>query len=317
MIEIEQLFVPVDFSRSSRAAVELARHITAQNLMLAHVIAPMTSAQRATLFPYAAMGEDLGEFEQELMAHTREALWRQFELEESCAELECTVGQPREALPELLLRSSCDMVVMGAFGEGGPMPEALGSTAARMLRACSCPVLLTRDMDRKPRIARILCALDLTGQSTHVLEVALALAIRLDADLIPLFVLPDPLTHDSHNLLAHHLNYSPEQLLAKERPKIEALFERTYKSLEIPYPHRDRCAALWSQRRAVAGPIARTIVEQASLSDSDLIVLGSRNLHSPHSSQLGRTAWTVSRHTLTHTLIVPATHESTLLGSDD
>lgn len=324
MFEIDQIFVPVDFSRSARAALHLARtlpgaapHATPR-LQLAHVIEPMPPAVHAALFPYAAMGEDLSDFEQEMMAHTEAELARTFELEESGQEtLECEVGEVREVLPEMLLRSSSSMVVMGAFGQGGAMPEALGSTAARMLRACSCPVLLARDMDLKPRIRRILCAVDLTPQSTHVLEVALSLAIGLKADFVPLFVLPDPLTHDAHNLLSHYLKYSPELLLARERQKIEALFERTFKSVEIPYPHREHCAQLWRQRKAVAGPIARTIVEQAHATDSDLVILGTRDLHSTHSSQLGRTCWEVTRHAITHTLVVPAIQESTLLNPEE
>ena len=316
MFEPAQIFVPLDHSRPSGAALALARSLSvklqsAPRLQIAHALERLPRHLHAVLFPYAAMGEDSVEFERELVISAREALTTRFDLSDIERDAtRCEVGAIKEQLPQMLLSSPCEIVIMGAFGEGGALPESLGSTAARMLRTSCCPVLLAREASgRRAEIKRLLCAIDLTPQSLHVLRLALGLAIGLEADFHALFVLPDPLTQDPHGLLAQHLNYSPEALLMRSTSKIEALFERTYRALQVPYPQRQRAEQLWRQRHTVAGPVARSIVERADRLDADLVVLGARDLNSSSATQLGRTCWDVTRQALTHTLVVPPLHE--------
>lgn len=323
MLSIEQVFVPVDFSRSSRAALAMASALVAPppRLHLAHVLARWPVYMRDVLFPYAALGEDEVEFEHELIERARAAMLTHLELSGEGdggeqPELTLRMGAPREELPELLTRVDADLVVMGAFGEGGPMPESLGSLAARMLRAATVPVLLTRHFTRAPTIKRVLCALDLTPHNADVLDAAMSVAVATGAELELLFVLPDPLRQDPNNLLRGHVRVKKERLLERERPKIEALFDRAQQQLDVPYPHRARVAELGRNRRVEFGSPANAIVRRADAIDADLIVIGTRNLEQPTSMNLGRVSWSVTRTSTTNVLVVPIAREAHLLDED-
>ncbi len=311
MFEVSQIFVPVDTSRGSRAALGLAKSLmglaSAPSLEMVHVLPQMPEYMHKTLFPYAAMGEDEVEFEQELISATKAGLEKLLEPPYH-ASIECLIGNPKTTLSQHLLSSPANLVVMGAFGEGGPLPSSIGSTAAHIVRTSSHPVLLAKDLHPTPKIQHILCALDLTPNSYHILEVALSLALDLDAKFSAIFILPDPLAQDPHNLLANHLQHSPEQLIAKEQPKLEALFERCFQSINLPFPLKKKAQNLWKKREITTGHVAHTITKYADDVQADLIVLGAS--HAPESPRPGLTCLDVMTSATTHTLVVPLPHAS-------
>ena len=326
MFSIEQVFVPVDFSRSSRLALRLARALgqaegRPPRLRLAHVVERWPPYMHEVLFPYAALGEDEVEFEHELIERARQMLGEHLELEaldedeDLLGPLQARVGLARQVLPELLASSGAELVVMGAFGAGGPVPESLGSTAARLLRASTRPVLLARELG-PPRLSRVLCALDLTPSCVEVLQVAMGVAIAAGAELECLFVLPDPFDHDPTGLLRGHLDFDRGRVLERERPKIDALFERAREGVEVPFAHQEAAQDLWRQRAVRVGDPAATIVGRAEAVGADLIVLGSHNLQGAQAGQLGRVAWTVTRTCTTHALVVPIAQQANLLDED-
>ncbi len=90
MLELQRIFVPLDFSRSSRAAVSAAgrwAQATNARLHMAHAVAPVMPYTERTLFPYASLGEDRVSILGELRDNARDALGRYHNLSEMGIEL--------------------------------------------------------------------------------------------------------------------------------------------------------------------------------------------------------------------------------------
>ena len=323
MYNVEQVLVPVDFSSFSRAAVAFARAIGERTprIHLTHGLGRWEPHVRNVFFPYAALGEDDVEFEHELREAAREHLLAHLEVDpeddDAVADLSLEFGPIKETLSERIRSVGPDMIVMGAFGEGGAHPNVLGSTAERLLRAVTQPVVLVRDFDPKPSIDHIVVAVDLTSRSTDVVAKALGLALQAGATLEMVYVLPDPLVQDTNKILARTLDYNAAKILERSRSKIEALFDRMTNHVEVAYPKQDAARELLQQRKVIVGDPPNEIVDHADEVDADLIVVGGHNSQSAGAKQLGRVAWTIARTAPTHVMVVPPEREVSLLGSDE
>jgi nucleotide-binding universal stress UspA family protein len=322
MYRVEQVLVPVDFSSFSRSALAFARNLGNESplVQLVHVLEGWAPHVRNVLFPYAALGEDEVEFEHELIEHAYEHLCKYFRIDRKgekglLAEPMVRMGPSKTLLSELSRTVACDMVVVGAFGEGGVAPEALGSTTERLLRSVSQPIALVRDYDRSPRLNHIVAAVDLTPASLNVFAKAVGLALQTGATLETLFVLPSPFTQDAHKLLSNQIKFNPGQALSRSNEKLDALFERLRNSLDVPFPLRDAAKKLMDKRHVLVGDPASEIVRHAYESGADLVVVGA---HTPggRSRALGRVAWTVARTCPTHVLVVPPDANASPMGDD-
>lgn len=317
MFSIERIFVPLDMSSASKTALELALTLGQPHpqLHVAHVLEAWRAYQRRVLFPYAALGEDDVEFEHELCEVARDLITAHYDLDERTlgAPMAVRMGQLRQELPAMLSRIDADLIVMGAFGEGGVSPESLGSTATTIVRHAIQPTLLVREYTHKPQIKSIICALDLSPQSSEVLKAALGLAVRAEADLEIIYVLPDPLAQDTNNLLRSQLKFNRKQLIDKSKDKIDALFERALQSIEIPFPHRATVEKLWQRRRILCGDPSKEIIAHADASGADVIVVGSRNIQNSPNHQLGQVCWSITRRATCHVLVVPLEQSASLL----
>ena len=308
----QHIFAPLDHSSHSRAALSVARLLASgpdTALTTAHALPEWHPALRDALFPYAALGEDEVALLDELSKVAHAQLVERLRLsEDEASALRVLPSGGREAIAAELRRHDVDLVVMGAFGESGVRPEALGSTAAHMLRHVTQPLLLVREhsvLGGPQAFQKILCAVDLSQRSRDVVAHALALALHTGAEMELLHVFPDPLTHDTNQLLGSALSFDPAHALTRAKDKIEALFERACADLEIPLAERTRAARCLKTRRTLIGDPAQTIVTHADAQGADLVVVGTRNLQHDPSSGLGRVAWHVSRACPTHVLCVP------------
>lgn len=317
MRTFERLFVPLDFSASSHVALRLASGLgdPPAQIYVAHAIEPWLPYVKDVLFPYAALGEDEVEFEHELRQQAHACIERTYNLGNlaRCHAPEVLMGPAHKALPGALKRVDADLIVMGAFGATGPKPESLGSVTSLVLRHVVDPVLVVRTHTPKPTIKRVVCALDLSAQSSTVLEAALSLALSCGAQMETVYVLPDPLSHDTNNLLASQLKFDRSALLSHAKDKIEALFERAMDGVEVPFPLKQQVAGLWNTRRVLFGDPAKAVMAHADTVDADVVVVGSRNIQNTPGPLLGQTCWSITRRSTTHVMVVPIEQASTLL----
>lgn len=87
-------------------------------------------------------------------------------------------GAPHRVLAETAQQIGADLIVVGATGSGPLAAELLGSTADRVLRKASCPVLVVRDgLEVPPR--RVLAPVDLSALSGDAFRYGLHLLAEL------------------------------------------------------------------------------------------------------------------------------------------
>jgi nucleotide-binding universal stress UspA family protein len=323
MYKIEQVLVPVDFSTFSRAALTFARAIgdNPPRVHLAHILEPWRPYLRSVLFPYAALGEDDVEFEQELLDEARESLLRHLKVnpdkEKYIAGFTLEYGNIKDTLGDRVRSVGPDLVVMGAFGEGGVQPYMLGSTAEKLLRSVQCPTVLVRNFEPSPKVEHIVVGVDLSPSSVDIVARALGFALTVGATLELVYVLPDPLINDTNKLLARSLDFDAGKILERSRSRIEALFDRMVDQVQVSFPAQEAARELLATRKVVVGDPSRALVDHADRADADLIVVGAHNTATSTTRQLGRVAWTVARSAPTHVMVVPPKREVSLLDGDD
>ncbi|RAL22240.1 hypothetical protein DL240_10325 [Lujinxingia litoralis] len=326
MYRVEQVLVPLDFSTSSRSALAFARALGGEEparMQVGHALEPMPPYVRRVLFPYAALGEDDREFEAELIEEARAELERYFEFDDRLrrrmiGEPVVEMGASREQVARWAGRFDVEAVVMGAVGEqSGGAGHQLGATALRVLESSSRPVVLVRQHDPRPRLKRILVALDLEATSAEVLEVGLGMALQHGCELELLFVLPSPLAQDSAGLLKSQVRFDERQARSRLKNKIEALFERTVEQVDVPFPQREKARELTSTTRVEVGDPAATIVKRAYDIDADLVVIGARSGPRAAGGNLGSVARGVASGATAHVMVVPPETKSTPLTRED
>ncbi len=304
MFDIDYILVPVDFSRSSRAARAVAEGLAAPgtHTEFVHVVDRWPRYMETVLFPYAPLGEDAPEIEHELVQVARDAVTSHFELPE---DVEPTVvyGPVKERLVAHARSTAANLVVMGAFGEGGVQPDSVGSVTERLVRDASSTTMVVRD-STPAEISKIIVALDLGEASTRVLDVALGLALRTEAELELMYVIPDPLAHDTNQILASALAVDPQKVTSRSRDRIEAMFERTTAGIEPGYSEQTAVGELLRSRKVTMGPIAEKIVARAVETDADLIVVGARDATGRRGG-LGSVPSTLLRRATCHVAVVP------------
>jgi nucleotide-binding universal stress UspA family protein len=173
MIHIKSIMVPVDFSDTSKKAVNYGLSLALEfnsRLVLAHIT------------PFTTRGEEEGQLRDLIPADCREAL-----------EFEIVIksGEVRHELLEIVKEKEIDLVVMGTHGRPYFERLLLGSVTERMLRKLHIPILTVSHLDPDKEIVKpaavpfdqILYATDLSEGSEAGLELSVRLARGLDAQL--------------------------------------------------------------------------------------------------------------------------------------
>jgi nucleotide-binding universal stress UspA family protein len=184
MPSIRRIVAATDFSAFSERAVQRAARIARQQgaeLHLLHVVRPLD------LYPGLTLGPDeFGQHDRDLQQA------EQSRLDAMAADLAGQFGIPVQAVTRLgrahteiaayAQEASADLVVAGARGESTLLDLFLGSTASRLLRATTHPVLIVRKTADEP-YRQVLAAVDLSPVSDSVIVHALGLAdgARVDA----------------------------------------------------------------------------------------------------------------------------------------
>jgi len=189
-IAINRILLATDFSPESQNALQCAVSLAKRyqsTLFLTHVLPPEGSNMAAAeAWPAVA----------DVMRHNAE---------QNMAELENTEGLrvlPHEAIirsgdtwdviSEVLSDKNVDLIVMGTQGHGGIKKLFLGSTAEKVVRLATCPVLTVGPHVRLvslKRFGHILYASDFSSGSMRALIYALSLAEEDRAELTLLHVI--------------------------------------------------------------------------------------------------------------------------------
>lgn len=137
-MEAKRILVPTDFSSCSETALKLAVSLAESrpdaSVAVLHVVEPVVPTY----------DETLGVLEPEALRTKIEMLAasRQHDIQ---IRSEVCHGDPAEVILGYAREHHHDLIVMGTQGKGGLFHSLVGSTAEKVMRQASCPVLTVRD----------------------------------------------------------------------------------------------------------------------------------------------------------------------------
>ncbi len=193
-LSIQNIVVPIDFSKMSVQAIQIAKRLARRfgaSIHLAHVrhfncaadfVAPAPPIVPFSFMPYEQNGEQAALKELKKVAD---------ECGVSSASCNVLTGAPPfDEICPLAQTIPADLVVMPTHGRTGLKHVFLGSTAERIVQHSSCPVLVTRgnalqaNNGSRFRIKTILVPVDFSNCSREGLEYAIGFASEFGAKII-------------------------------------------------------------------------------------------------------------------------------------
>ena len=197
-------------------------------------------------------------------------------------------GNPKDEITRLAKEIKADLILIGSHGKHG-IDLILGSTANGVLHTAECDVLTLRvDRDNKRLVksdySNVLVATDLEKDNKIVVETAKAIADSYKATLHLINVIP----HTTATAVAYYPNIETEL-----RDEAEKQIKALAKKLDVKAANAN----------ALVGLPRNTIVDAATETKSELIVIGSHGRRAFASALLGSTANAVL-HAAKHDVLV-------------
>lgn len=198
---MNKIIVPTDFSEQAQNALDLASEIagkTGAQIVLMHVI---EYAKKQTTFlgssALTTMGSLSTGVEMDDVYFIQLFKKRKNQLAEvlsdpSYANLEIVdkilLGTPYHAIEEEITESEADLIIMGTTGVNDWEESLIGSTAEKVVRHASCPVLTLRKKVRLADIEKIVFASNFKELKPNYINVVKSFQKLFDADLHLVYV---------------------------------------------------------------------------------------------------------------------------------
>jgi nucleotide-binding universal stress UspA family protein len=291
--KLETILIGTSLTEASdpvvRSGVLLARRSGAK-VHLAHAYsAPMTYSG-APFFPDYSIGE--------VFKAERAALQRQLDDQiarlgidrTELAGIHLEVSPAHRYLVEVAAKIGADLMVVGS-SESPRLAKVFGSTADRVIRKATCPVLMVRDELQLP-LRRVLLPVDLSVLSAEAFESGLRFLVWIGGGAPPtveaLFVMTE---FDRQALSSRVTEAEVEQLANQELRRFVALHA---------------ASAPWKVETLVEGGFVDTgILDRMETWDPDLVILGTHGRSGFERFVLGSVASTVVRQGACSVLVVP------------
>lgn len=211
------------------------------------------------------------------------------ELEQLTA-VKLAVGTPHQLVVETADEVGADLLLLGSSEATGPLAPLLGSTADRVMRKSTRPVLVVREGFRLP-FDRILAPVDLSPLSEDSLNRGLEILAHLELEKRPaievLFVLSRLDREKSHH-------FTPEQVDRFATEELERFLERVDGSYADTLKPRLRC-----------GVPRQEILAFLEQHDADLLILGTHGRSGFERFIVGSVAADIVRRVDRSVLVVP------------
>jgi nucleotide-binding universal stress UspA family protein len=191
-----------------------------------------------------------------------------------------TYEDPAEFLLQLVKDEKYDLVVIGNRADTQSERYSLGSVTEKIARHAECPVLIVK---QKPKVKKILTAVDGSKHADKALEYAVQLAKNYSANLALVHVEEDKFVRIGGPQVVDCVGTVGECILKDASRKAQGVsFD---KILEYGSP-------------------AEVIIKVAKKADVDIIVVGSRGLSSVRRYLLGSVSDDISMHARSSVMIV-------------
>ena len=218
MVERPSVFCPVDFSDASRVAlryaVAIAEHVHGV-LTVATVDDPLLAAATAKEYGPEWLKQEsirrLNVLLSDVLPDRRPAVAQ--------LNLDVEVGKPAREIARLAKQRHADLIVISSRGRTGLRKWMFGSTAERVLRDTTIPVLVTPPDATVPdafdtallAIRKVFVPIDLTESTPHQVRVASRIAEGLGASLVLAHVAEPIFAPPGHERFAAHLRRARER----------------------------------------------------------------------------------------------------------
>ncbi len=144
--QLKRILVPVDFSECSNKAVMYAEAIAKQfnaQLVLLHVIEECIPTSDLALVDTAFLLDDIRKRAKQNITEIHDQL---DPVIKSVTKLGS--GTPYSQIVRAARESDIDLIIISTHGRSGFVHAFMGSTAERVVRHASCPVLVVRERER-------------------------------------------------------------------------------------------------------------------------------------------------------------------------
>jgi nucleotide-binding universal stress UspA family protein len=142
-VQLRKILVPTDFSESSRKALHYAVSLAGQfggEVLLLNVIEPVTPPPAAALVTNTVFDTDLADAVNRELSEWRNSIGAQ-------ARMKTVVrnGTPFREIVAAADEYDADLIIISTHGRTGLAHLFMGSTAERVVRHATCPVLVLRE----------------------------------------------------------------------------------------------------------------------------------------------------------------------------
>ena len=204
-------------------------------------------------------------------------------------------GAAHRALLDAARDLEADLIVAGAARTEGPLEKLLGTTADRLLRKATCPLLVVRGELPVPP-ARVAAPVDLASLSADALRSGLHLLAQIGAGIRTRVIVFHALTFLGHLALRHRTEpmASDEEAERAARAALASLAAACAEGLPMTIETRLRC-----------GDPRVEILAELEESRPDLVVMGTHSRRPLDRLLLGSIAATLAHRAPCSLLVVP------------
>jgi len=292
------LLVPTDFSAAANAALVAAVPWLDRfhaELHLVHVYAPEYPAP-ATMVSSLIVSQS--QIERRVRSRLQEmAQDRALALRR--VSLHTKVGRPYEQICRLARRLEIDLIITATRGRTGLKHLALGSTAERVVRHASCPVLVVHQSAgsvrrSSPTFKKVVVPIDFSVCAAQGLAYAKSLATQFGSRLVLL-----------HSVDLSYYCTNPEYILYDFPPLLEAA-EKSAREQMLELISRTAWGDLEVEHTLESGHAGEEVCRRARDLGADLIVTSTHGRTGLKRVLLGSTAEYIVRHASCPVLVVPS-----------
>jgi nucleotide-binding universal stress UspA family protein len=313
-LQIRTILVPIDFSEPSLEAIEFAMPLLKRfgaELHLVHVFESDYPLSSSATIPLIVPELQVGK---RVRCRLRDVA-RKYSIELSRENIHAVRGRPFEEICRLARERGIDLIITSTRGNTGLKHLALGSTAERLVRYSSCPVLVVRGCDRTKKAGRngkskrtlslrkILVPIDFSDCSMKGVAYAKALAKEFDATLVLL-----------HSVYLQYYVASDEYA-RYDFPLLMQQVEKAAQGQMRDLVRKTDWDGIQVETALEAGHAGQQICARAQDNNADLIVTSTHGATGFKHVLLGSTAEYVVRHAHCPVLVVPTREPPALTSS--
>ena len=304
-LQIQNILVPIDFSKMSIRAISTAKHLARRFGATVH-LANVHEAYYPAAFltpPTPVLPIGYEESEQKAAGEQLKALAEEHELTGTC---HAAVGGPAfDEICRVAREIPADLIVTSTHGRTGLKHAFLGSTAERLIQHAPCPVLVAREPEAKSgareevkaavrTINTILAPVDFSECSRVGLHYAIQFADQFAASIVVLHVVDFGPTLAADGYAMYDLSKYREMACADAEWQMRQ-FIRSAKFGGVKF-----------RTVIVAAPSVMGICEVARKEEADVIITATHGRAGFKHVLIGSTAEVVVRHAPCPVLVVPS-----------